>query len=70
MLAIRRERGGILERQACHEIPPRIEYRLAAKGREPIDTTHTVKINLKSTIQKCLEDAILLVHLTLEEERL
>jgi len=28
------ERNGILHRQACSEIPPRVEYQLTAKGQE------------------------------------
>jgi DNA-binding HxlR family transcriptional regulator len=32
------ERGGILERQAYHEIPPRVEYRLTAKGQELVES--------------------------------
>jgi hypothetical protein len=39
-LAIRlkeHEKGGILERQAYHEIPPRVEYRLTSKGQELCD---------------------------------
>jgi DNA-binding HxlR family transcriptional regulator len=28
------EKGSILERQAYHEIPPRVEYRLTTKGQE------------------------------------
>ena len=28
------ERSGILNRQAYNEIPPRVEYRLTAKGQE------------------------------------
>jgi DNA-binding HxlR family transcriptional regulator len=28
------EKGGILERQAYNEIPPRVEYRLTSKGQE------------------------------------
>ena len=31
------EKGGILERHAYHEIPPRVEYRLTAKGQELVE---------------------------------
>ncbi len=39
-LAIRLEleKGGILERQAYHEIPPRVEYRLTTKGQELVES--------------------------------
>jgi DNA-binding HxlR family transcriptional regulator len=30
--------GGILERQAYHEIPPRVEYRLTTKGQELVES--------------------------------
>jgi DNA-binding HxlR family transcriptional regulator len=32
------EKGGILERQAYHEIPPRVEYRLTTKGQELVES--------------------------------
>lgn len=32
------EKGVILERQAYTEIPPRVEYRLTAKGRELVES--------------------------------
>lgn len=32
------ERAGILERQAYNEIPPRVEYRLATKGQELVES--------------------------------
>jgi DNA-binding HxlR family transcriptional regulator len=32
------EKGGILERQAYHEIPPRVEYRLTNKGQELVES--------------------------------
>ena len=32
------EKGGILERQAYHEIPPRVEYRLTSKGQELVES--------------------------------
>ena len=32
------EVGGILERQAYHEIPPRVEYRLTTKGQELVES--------------------------------
>ena len=32
------QRGGILERQAYHEIPPRVEYRLTSKGQEHVES--------------------------------
>lgn len=32
------EGGAILERQAYHEIPPRVEYRLTAKRQELIES--------------------------------
>jgi len=31
------EKGYILERQAYHEIPPRVEYRLTTKGQELVE---------------------------------
>ena len=31
------EKGGILERQAYNEIPPRVEYRLTSKGQELVE---------------------------------
>jgi len=35
------QRGGILERQAYHEIPPRVEYRLTTKGQELVESGET-----------------------------
>jgi len=32
------EKGGILERHAYNEIPPRVEYRLTAKGQELVES--------------------------------
>ncbi|MGC1932751.1 MAG: helix-turn-helix domain-containing protein [Candidatus Nitrosopolaris sp.] len=32
------EKGGILERQAYHEIPPRVEYRLTTKGQGLVES--------------------------------
>jgi DNA-binding HxlR family transcriptional regulator len=32
------EKNGILERQAYSEIPPRVEYRLTAKGQELVES--------------------------------
>jgi DNA-binding HxlR family transcriptional regulator len=32
------EKGGILERQAYNEIPPRVEYRLTSKGQELVES--------------------------------
>jgi DNA-binding HxlR family transcriptional regulator len=32
------EKGGILERQAYNEIPPRVEYRLTNKGQELVES--------------------------------
>jgi DNA-binding HxlR family transcriptional regulator len=32
------EKGGILERQAYNEIPPRVEYRLTGKGQELVES--------------------------------
>lgn len=32
------ESGGILERRAYNEIPPRVEYRLTGKGQELVET--------------------------------
>ena len=32
------ERGGILERRAYHEIPPRVQYRLTTKGQELVES--------------------------------
>jgi DNA-binding HxlR family transcriptional regulator len=32
------EKGGILERRAYNEIPPRVEYRLTAKGQELVES--------------------------------
>jgi DNA-binding HxlR family transcriptional regulator len=32
------EKGGILERHAYREIPPRVEYRLTSKGQELVES--------------------------------
>jgi DNA-binding HxlR family transcriptional regulator len=32
------QKGGILERQAYNEIPPRVEYKLTTKGQELIES--------------------------------
>jgi DNA-binding HxlR family transcriptional regulator len=32
------EKGGILERKAYNEIPPRVEYRLTGKGQELVES--------------------------------
>ena len=32
------EKGGILQRQAYNEIPPRVEYRLTSKGQELVES--------------------------------
>jgi len=32
------EKGGILDRQAYNEIPPRVEYRLTGKGQELVES--------------------------------
>jgi DNA-binding HxlR family transcriptional regulator len=32
------EMGGILERRAYHEIPPRVEYRLTIKGQQLVES--------------------------------
>ena len=32
------EKGGILERRAYNEIPPRVEYRLTGKGQELVES--------------------------------
>ena len=32
------EKGGILERRAYSEIPPRVEYRLTGKGQELVES--------------------------------
>lgn len=32
------ERGGILDRRAYNEIPPRVEYRLTGKGQELVES--------------------------------
>jgi DNA-binding HxlR family transcriptional regulator len=32
------QNSGILERQAYHEIPPRVEYRLTTKGQELVES--------------------------------
>ena len=42
------EEGGILERQAYNEIPPRVEYRLSSKGQELVEST----INLLQWMKK------------------
>ncbi len=42
------ERGGILERQAYNEIPPRVEYRLTSKGQELVESI----INLLQWMRK------------------
>jgi DNA-binding HxlR family transcriptional regulator len=42
------EKGGILERQAYNEIPPRVEYRLTAKGQELVESV----INLLQWMRK------------------
>ena len=36
------EKGGILERQAYNEIPPRVEYRLTSKGQELVESIITL----------------------------
>ncbi|HEY7108834.1 MAG TPA: helix-turn-helix domain-containing protein [Nitrososphaeraceae archaeon] len=42
------EKGGILERQAYNEIPPRVEYRLTMKGQELVESI----INLLQWMRK------------------
>lgn len=42
------EKGGILERQAYNEIPPRVEYRLTKKGQELVESV----INLLQWMRK------------------
>jgi DNA-binding HxlR family transcriptional regulator len=42
------EKGGILERQAYNEIPPRVEYRLTSKGQELVESL----INLLQWMRK------------------
>jgi DNA-binding HxlR family transcriptional regulator len=42
------EKGGILERQAYNEIPPRVEYRLTSKGQELVESV----INLLQWMRK------------------
>ena len=42
------EKGGILERQAYNEIPPRVEYRLTLKGQELVESI----INLMQWMRK------------------
>ena len=42
------EKGGILERQAYNEIPPRVEYRLTTKGQELVESV----INLLQWMRK------------------
>lgn len=42
------EKGGILERQAYNEIPPRVEYRLTDKGQELVESV----INLLQWMRK------------------
>jgi DNA-binding HxlR family transcriptional regulator len=36
------EKGGILERQAYNEIPPRVEYKLTTKGQELVESIITL----------------------------
>jgi DNA-binding HxlR family transcriptional regulator len=42
------EKGGILQRQAFNEIPPRVEYRLTPKGQELVESI----INLLQWMRK------------------
>jgi len=42
------EKGGILEREAYNEIPPRVEYRLTPKGQELVESI----INLLQWMRK------------------
>jgi len=42
------EKGGILERQAYNEIPPRVEYKLTPKGQELVESI----INLLQWMRK------------------
>ena len=42
------EKGGILERQAYNEIPPRVEYKLSSKGQELVESV----INLLQWMRK------------------
>jgi DNA-binding HxlR family transcriptional regulator len=42
------EKGGILERHAYNEIPPRVEYRLTVKGQELVESV----INLLQWMKK------------------
>jgi len=42
------EKGGILERRAYNEIPPRVEYRLTVKGQELVESV----INLLQWMKK------------------
>ncbi len=42
------EKGGILERHAYNEIPPRVEYRLTDKGQELVESV----INLLQWMRK------------------
>src|SRR5437867_8449112 len=42
------EKAGVLERQSFNEIPPRVEYRLTAKGQELVESI----INLLQWIKK------------------
>ena len=42
------EKGGILERHAYNEIPPRVEYRLTSKGQELVESV----INLLQWMRK------------------
>jgi len=42
------EKGGILERHAYNEIPPRVEYKLTAKGQELVESV----INLLQWMRK------------------
>jgi DNA-binding HxlR family transcriptional regulator len=42
------EKGGILERHAYNEIPPRVEYKLTTKGQELVESV----INLMQWMRK------------------
>jgi DNA-binding HxlR family transcriptional regulator len=46
------EKGGILERHAYNEIPPRVEYRLTNKGQELVDSV----IYLLNWMKKWVKD--------------